>query len=126
MSFCTESRIETTRAVKFSRFATSICRRTRSRRSYASCLRSRSPRQASSIDMRNVIVTGGSRGLGLAIVRKIVCEGYHAIAVARQMNDSLARTIEEVERSNPGALHFVPFDLGEVQQIPDLAKTLRK
>jgi 3-oxoacyl-[acyl-carrier protein] reductase len=76
--------------------------------------------------MRNVIVTGGSRGLGLAIVRKIVCEGYHAIAVARQMNDSLARTIEETERSNPGALHFVPFDLGEVQQIPELAKTLRK
>jgi len=76
--------------------------------------------------MRNVIVTGGSRGLGLAIVRKLVCEGYHAIAVSRQMNDPFAAAMEEAERSNPGSLHFVPFDLGEVQQIPELAKKLRK
>jgi len=76
--------------------------------------------------MRNVIVTGGSRGLGLAIARKLVCEGYHAIAVARQMHDPFAAAMEEAERSNPGSLHFVPFDLSEVQQIPELAKKLRK
>ena len=46
--------------------------------------------------MRKVIVTGGSRGLGLAIVRRLVCEGYSAIAVARQMNDQLASTIDRM------------------------------
>jgi 3-oxoacyl-[acyl-carrier protein] reductase len=73
-----------------------------------------------------VIVTGGSRGLGLGIVRRLICEGYCAIAVARQMNDQLASTIEHAERSHPGSLHFMPFDLGEVDEIPSFVKKLRK
>jgi 3-oxoacyl-[acyl-carrier protein] reductase len=76
--------------------------------------------------MRKVIVTGGSRGLGLGIVRRLICEGYGAIAVGRQMNDRLASTIEHAERSHPGALRFVPFDLGDVDEIPQFARTLRK
>ena len=76
--------------------------------------------------MRKVIVTGGSRGLGLGIVQRLVCEGYCAIAVSRQMNDQLASAIEHAERTRPGALHFLPFDLGEVREIPNLVKKLRK
>jgi 3-oxoacyl-[acyl-carrier protein] reductase len=76
--------------------------------------------------MRKVIVTGGSRGLGLGIVRRLICEGYGAIAVARLMNDRLASTLEHAERSRPGSLHFVPFDLGDVPAIPAFVKTLRK
>ena len=76
--------------------------------------------------MRKVIVTGGSRGLGLAIVRRLICEGYGVIAVARQMNDQLASTLEHAERSHPGCLQFRPFDLAEVQAIPTFVKTLRK
>jgi 3-oxoacyl-[acyl-carrier protein] reductase len=33
--------------------------------------------------MRNVIVTGGSRGSGLGIAGKLAKEGYRAIAIAR-------------------------------------------
>ena len=44
--------------------------------------------------MRKVVVTGGSRGLGLAIVRRLIGEGYCAIAVARGMHDQLAATVE--------------------------------
>ena len=76
--------------------------------------------------MRKVIVTGGSRGLGLGIVRRLVCDGYCAIAVARQMNAQLASTIEHTERSRPGAIHFLPFDLADVQEIPNFVKKLRK
>ena len=76
--------------------------------------------------MRNVIVTGGSRGLGLGIVRRLTAEGYRAFAVARQMNDQLASTMEQAEQSRPGSLHFIPFDLGNIQDIPDLVKKLRK
>jgi 3-oxoacyl-[acyl-carrier protein] reductase len=73
-----------------------------------------------------VIVTGGSRGLGLGIVRRLTAEGYCAVAVARQLNDQLASTIEQAERSRPGSLHFVPFDLGDVPEIPNFVKKLRK
>jgi 3-oxoacyl-[acyl-carrier protein] reductase len=76
--------------------------------------------------MRKVIVTGGSRGLGLRIVRRLVCEGYAAVAVARQMSDQLASTIEQAEASRPGSLDFLPFDLSDVQQIPDFVRQLRK
>jgi 3-oxoacyl-[acyl-carrier protein] reductase len=76
--------------------------------------------------MRKVIVTGGSRGLGLGIVRRLICEGYCAIAVARRMNDQLASTIEHAEQSRPGSIHFLPFDLGDVQEIPNFVKKMRK
>src|SRR5713226_8786287 len=76
--------------------------------------------------MHNVVVTGGSRGLGLGIVRRLSAEGYRAIAIARQMNDELASTMEQMEKSHPGSLHFVPFDLGNVEKIPDLVKKLHK
>jgi 3-oxoacyl-[acyl-carrier protein] reductase len=76
--------------------------------------------------MRRVIVTGGSRGLGLGIVRRLVCEGYGAVAVARQMSDPLAATIEQAEASRPGSLDFLPFDLSDVPEIPNLVKKVRK
>jgi len=76
--------------------------------------------------MRKVIVTGGSRGLGLGIVRRLVCEGYCAIAVARRMNDQLAATMDHAAQKHPGSLHFLPFDLADVQQIPSFVRTLRK
>jgi 3-oxoacyl-[acyl-carrier protein] reductase len=76
--------------------------------------------------MRNVVVTGGSRGLGLGIVRRLTAEGYRAVAIARQMSDQLASTMEQAETSCPGSLHFIPFDLGEVEKIPDLIKRVRK
>jgi 3-oxoacyl-[acyl-carrier protein] reductase len=76
--------------------------------------------------MRKVIVTGGSRGLGLGIVRRLICEGYCAVAVARHMNDQLSSTIEQVEQSRPGSLHFRPFDLADVEAIPTFVRTLRK
>jgi len=33
--------------------------------------------------MRNVIVTGGSRGLGLGLARRLAAAGYRVIALAR-------------------------------------------
>jgi len=76
--------------------------------------------------MRNVVVTGGSRGLGLGIVRRLCAEGYHAVAVARQMNDGLAAVMEQAERQHPGSIHFISFDLANIEGIPDLVKKLHK
>lgn len=76
--------------------------------------------------MRNVIVTGGSRGLGLGIARKLVDAGFRVLAVARKQSAELTAAIEEVEATNAGALHFVQFDLAELEAIPELVKKLRK
>ncbi len=75
---------------------------------------------------RSVLVTGGSRGLGLAICRKLAGSGYQVIAVARRKNKDLAAALAQVERESNGALHFVPFDLGEIKEIPKLVRSLRK
>jgi 3-oxoacyl-[acyl-carrier protein] reductase len=76
--------------------------------------------------MRNVIVTGGSRGLGLGIAKRLVESGFHVIAIARKESAYLAKAICEAAETHPGALRFVPFDLENTDRIPDLVKELRK
>jgi 3-oxoacyl-[acyl-carrier protein] reductase len=75
--------------------------------------------------MRNVIVTGGSRGLGFAIAQKLAEAGYKVIAIARKMSDQFAAAMTDPSAPRCGALHFVPFDLGEIACIPKLVKTIR-
>jgi 3-oxoacyl-[acyl-carrier protein] reductase len=74
---------------------------------------------------RNVLVTGGSRGLGLAIAVRLVAAGYQVVTVARQETSALAAAMEAAERERPGSLHFVPFDLAEIADIPQLVKRVR-
>ncbi len=75
--------------------------------------------------MRNVIVTGGSRGLGLAIARKLSAAGYCTIAIARTSNEQIEAAIEETKRSKAGALHFSAFDLGNLDGISKMVRDLR-
>jgi 3-oxoacyl-[acyl-carrier protein] reductase len=76
--------------------------------------------------MRKVVVTGGSRGLGLAIVRRLAASGYGVIAVARNETDQLASAIRECEHNHEGAIHFTRFDLADIEAIPALVKALRQ
>lgn len=76
--------------------------------------------------MRSVIVTGGSRGLGLGIARKLSGAGYHVIVVSRTQSSQLMAAMEEAESANPGSFHHVPFDLAEIEKIPELVKALRE
>jgi 3-oxoacyl-[acyl-carrier protein] reductase len=75
---------------------------------------------------RSVLVTGGSRGLGLAISQKLAGAGYRVIAVARHKNKNVTAAIAQAERAGKGTLHFVPFDLGKIDEIPALVRDLRK
>lgn len=76
--------------------------------------------------MRNVVVTGGSRGLGLGIARKLAGEDYRVIAVARNATAPLTAARNEAEYANPGSFDFVPFDLARTEEIPSFVKALRK
>jgi 3-oxoacyl-[acyl-carrier protein] reductase len=72
--------------------------------------------------MRNVLVTGGSRGIGLAIARKLALVGFNVIAVARRESDELRAAIAEAGQGN---LHFRPCDLSAVDEIPAFVKAMR-
>jgi 3-oxoacyl-[acyl-carrier protein] reductase len=76
--------------------------------------------------MHNVIVTGGSRGLGLGIARRLTAAGYRVIAVARKENSELTAAMQEAELAPPGSFHFVPFDLSDIDGISNLVSALRK
>jgi len=75
--------------------------------------------------MHNVLVTGGSRGIGLAIARRLTGAGYNVIAVARRESDELRAAIEEATNRGSGRLHFRAFDLSEIDAIPAFVKALR-
>ncbi len=72
--------------------------------------------------MRNVIVTGGSRGLGLGIAARLAGDGFRVIAVARRMADGLAAA----QREHGDALLFKPCDLGDIEALPGLVQTIRR
>ncbi|HXS07884.1 MAG TPA: SDR family NAD(P)-dependent oxidoreductase [Rhizomicrobium sp.] len=72
--------------------------------------------------MRNVLVTGGSRGLGLAIAKKLVGDGFRVLALARKPTDELNALIAAAPA---GALHFVLFDLAQLDRIADLVRDLK-
>ena len=69
--------------------------------------------------MRNVLVTGGSRGIGVSIARKLADAGYNVIAVARRESDELR------EAAKQGNLHFRECDLSDIDAIPTFVKSLR-
>ena len=71
---------------------------------------------------RTVVVTGGSRGLGLAIARRLAAAGYGVVAVARKMSDQLSGAMKEIPGA--GSLDFAAFDLGDTQGLPFAGATI--
>jgi 3-oxoacyl-[acyl-carrier protein] reductase len=69
--------------------------------------------------MRNVLVTGGSRGIGLAIAKRLAAADYDVIAVARRESDEFR------EAAKAGNLHFESCDLSEIDAIPAFIKSVR-
>jgi 3-oxoacyl-[acyl-carrier protein] reductase len=76
--------------------------------------------------MRNVIVTGGSRGIGLGIVRRLAKTGYRVMALARKESPELSEAIDEAARSGTGSIGFTAYDLAQTDGMADLVKQLRK
>ena len=75
--------------------------------------------------MHNVLVTGGSRGIELAIARRLALAGYNVIAVARRDSDELKTAVEDAIKRGRGGLHFRPCDLSEIDAIPAFVKATR-
>lgn len=76
--------------------------------------------------MRNVIVTGASRGIGLDIAARLAADGYRVIAIARSPTIQLQAAMDALEPQRGGALLFRPFDLLDIGAIGQLIGGLRR
>src|SRR5690349_2826006 len=59
------------------------------------------------LDGKRAIVTGASRGIGLAITRALADEGARVIAGSRRSSDALQRLVDE------GSVRHVAVDLAD-------------
>jgi 3-oxoacyl-[acyl-carrier protein] reductase len=75
--------------------------------------------------MHNVIVTGGSRGLGLAMVRTLAGAGYRVIALSRNNSEELSAA-RAAAAGGAGAIEFRACDLADLRGIAPLVSGLRK
>jgi 3-oxoacyl-[acyl-carrier protein] reductase len=75
--------------------------------------------------MRNVIVSGGSRGLGLGISRTLAASGFAVHALARRLTTELSEAIERTADEGLGALSFQSCDLTELDALGSVVKALR-
>jgi 3-oxoacyl-[acyl-carrier protein] reductase len=76
--------------------------------------------------MRNVIVTGGSRGLGLAICLALAAAGYHVIAIARSETAELLAGIASAAKAASGRVSFRACDLSRTSELASFIGALRK
>ena len=63
--------------------------------------------------MRNVVVTGGTRGIGRAITQKLIANDYYPIMIARSRPENSIRS------------EFISWDLTEIDTLDQLGAKLR-
>jgi 3-oxoacyl-[acyl-carrier protein] reductase len=73
--------------------------------------------------MKTVLLTGPSRGLGLAIARRLTTEGYRVIGVGRKCTPEYDTLIAAPA---PGEAHFVVHDLNDLNGIPALVSNITR
>lgn len=72
--------------------------------------------------MNTVIVTGGTKGLGFEIVKKLTITGFKVIAISRKESDQFV----ELREKNQEQISFKPYDLSETGGIHDLVNEVVK
>ena len=71
---------------------------------------------------RHALVTGGNRGLGLALVRALLGRGDRVVATCRQPGKATA--LNTLAGEHPARLHVLPLDVAEPKSHAELAREL--
>src|SRR5450755_3994440 len=75
--------------------------------------------------MRNVVVTGGSRGLGLAMASTLAAAGYRVIAVARSESKELKEASLTALEAGRGTIEFRGCDLSDIEHLGPFVRSVR-
>ena len=70
--------------------------------------------------MKSIIITGGTKGLGLEITKYCLQDNFRVIAVSRNKSPDFEVLLSE----NKGSLSFESFDFKNIPEIKNLAKKL--
>ena len=72
--------------------------------------------------MNLVVVTGSSKGLGLAICKRLLSENYRVVGIARTKSEEFKNLEEEYEEK----LFYVEYDFNNTKDIHELVKLITK
>ena len=72
--------------------------------------------------MKIIIISGGTRGLGLSIVQKSIVEGYKVIAIGRYLSEELAKICQK----HPTSVTFEAYDFNNLKGIHSFSNHLTK
>jgi len=72
--------------------------------------------------MKTVVVTGVSRGLGLAVATRLAADGYRIVGMSRTQSEAYRDLMARL----PGQVEFQPLDLSEVDSIAGVARETAK
>jgi NAD(P)-dependent dehydrogenase (short-subunit alcohol dehydrogenase family) len=83
----------------------------------AIAVRTKRAQSAYNFSGKSVVVTGGSRGLGLVLARQLASEGARITLIARNEQE-LRRAADDIHRHHPAAdVLIVPSDVGEREDV---------
>jgi 3-oxoacyl-[acyl-carrier protein] reductase len=69
-----------------------------------------------------ILVTGSSKGLGLAICKRLLNENYKVVGIARTKSDEF----KELEAQHKDKLFYVEYDFNNTKDIHELVKSITK
>lgn len=69
-----------------------------------------------------ILVTGSSKGLGLAICKRLLNENYKVVGIARTKSDEF----KELEEQHKDKLFYMEYDFNNTKDIHELVKSITK
>jgi len=72
--------------------------------------------------MKTVVVTGASRGLGLAIAARLARDGYRVVGLSRTLSEGFQALID----GDPGSIVYRQLDISDIPAISGIARAVVK